>query len=126
MGTLSVFENMIEKKLLNMHTAFIAKVLSTNGETAKIQPLGMTQAYGEDSISQSVLSNIPVIHSARWKFKKETLQGVDVLVPTDIEAGDIVVCVCGERNITKAKKGINSIPVYGHHSMSDAVVVGIL
>lgn len=140
MGTMSVFENMVEKKLLNVHTAFIAKVLSTDGKKAKIQPLGMSQAYGEDSLNQSVLSNIPIIHSARWKLEEKRLWELNeiveqnvikkgdakVLVVEKIEAGDLVVCVCGERDITKSKKGINSIPVYGHHSMSDAVIVGIL
>lgn len=139
MSKLKWFEDMVETKLLNIHTVYIAKVLSTDGKTAKIQPLGKTKAYGEEAKSQSPLSDIPIIYSARWKLKKVKLQYVenvvnhspiikyvDILVPTDIAAGDLVVCVCGERDITEAKKGNNTVPALGHHSMSASVIVGIL
>lgn len=110
MGYGEVFNNMIEEKLLNMHTAYLAKVISTNGTTAKIQPLGNVKAYGQNAKAQSPLSNVPILKQAR----------------NEITTGDIVLCVCCERSITDAKKGINSTPVIGHHSMSDSIIVGCL
>lgn len=139
-GNLKFFENIVENKLLNTHTSFIGRVLSTNGVTAKIAPLGMSKGYDGSVLAQSPISNVPIIHSARWKLKKEKLryvknvsdhtpafEEVDILVPTEIAAGDVVVCVCCERDISEAKKGNNSVPAVGStHSMSNSVVVGIL
>ena len=145
---LKVFENMMENKLKSLHTAYLAKVISTDGKTAKIQPLGMTKAYGESAQAQSPLSNVPILQSARYKTTEKTLNyvtginttksngnitdislvkgSVDVLVPTQIAAGDIVLCVCCERDITDAKRGNNSVPALGRHSMSSSVIVGVL
>ena len=44
-----------------------------------------------------------------------------------LETGDIVCCICGERDITEAIRGeIPTSSPTGHHSMSDAIVVGVL
>ena len=140
MSGLSYFENIIESKLMMLHTAYLAKVLSTDGKTAKILPLGKVKAYGETAQDQKPLSNVPIIHSARWKMQEKELEYVtgiasgvtankgktNVLVPTAISAGDIVLCVCCERDITEAKKGNNVVPALGRHSMSNSVIVGIL
>lgn len=140
MGKLTAFENMMNNKLLNLHTAYLAKVISTNGKTAKIQPLGLTKAYGETAQKQSVLSSVPILQSAH-KVKIKTItyvKSVDFdtkkvieetatiteIVP--ISAGDIVYCGVCERSITEAKRGNNSTPVLGHHSMSDSVILGVL
>ena len=148
MGNLKVFENMIEKKLLNLHTAYLAKVISTNGITAKIQPLGMTQAYGESAQKQAPLSNVPiytqkvveksisVVTDVSLEIEKDgetikdvaispTKKDITVLQEESIKAGDIVLCVCCERDITEAKKGNNVVPTVGHHSMSDSIIVGV-
>lgn len=168
MGNTKFVDNMIESKLMNLHTAYLAKVLSVKGTTAKIQPLGNVKAYGESAKSQSVLSAVPIIESARTKIKKdgksaEVVTGVsatvkktkkkvkdvndkEIEVLTDVEVtitptkssvtmpstspiakGDIVICVCCERDITDAKRGSNSTPVIGsRHSMSNSVIVGVL
>lgn len=159
-----VTEQMLNNKLLALHTAYLAKVISTNGKTAKIQPLGMTKAYGGIAQKQSPLSSVPILNSARYKHSTKTItyvtevtvtpkvtketktiedttityvsgvtvtptvltksEEIPVLVP--LAAGDIVLCVCCERDITEAKKGNNSTPALGHHSMSDSVIVGVL
>lgn len=139
MGNLRFFENLIESKLLSLHTAYIGKVLTTDGKTAKVLPLGMSKAYGENAKKQTPLSNVPILHSARWKYEKKTLRYVsevkehkaeyeetEILVPTAIAAGDLVLCICCERDITEARKGNNSAPPVGRHSMSSSVIVGIL
>lgn len=149
MGILSVLNNMIENKLRALHTAYLAKVLSVSGNTAKIQPLGYVKAYGEAAQKQSPLSNVPI---ATQKIVNETIEVVDkvslelekdgdnvtdvklnitnktVTIPQveSISAGDIVICVCCERDITQAKNGNNTVPAIGHHSMSDSVIVGVL
>lgn len=171
MGKLDFFDNMIESKLLNLHTCYLAKVISTDGTTAKIQPLGKAKQYGETAVDQSPLSGVPIANSAKWKYTKETITYVkdvtlntstgsfatgvsggaespayvsstgnaltsatitqqketkDIVTVKPIAAGDIVVCVCGERNITEARKGNNAVPPVGHHSMSDSIIVAIL
>lgn len=123
MGQFKFIENMIEGKLLSLHTAYLAKVLSVNGSKAKIQPLGMTKAYGETAKKQSPLSSVPILSSARYKA---TLKGGELADVKPIASGDIVLCVCCERDITEAKKGKNATPALGHHSMSDSIIVGVL
>lgn len=144
-----ITEQMLNNKLLALHTAYLAKVISANESTAKIQPLGMTKAYGSAAQKQSPLSNVPI---ATHKIVNDTIEVVsgvscnvekdgDVLKDVKIEvekttinipqikpisAGDIVVCICCERNITEAKKGKNVLPPTGHHSMSDSIIVGVL
>ena len=83
----------------------------------------MVKAYGENAKSQSPLSNVPIVNSARYKA---TIEGEELKNIKPIASGDIVLCVCCERDITEAKKGNNSTPALGRHSMSDSVIVGIL
>lgn len=149
MGNLNFINNLIENKLKALHTAYLAKVLSVSGKTAKIQPLGYVKAYGETAQKQSPLSNVPI---ATQKIVSKTIEVVDdvtlklekdgdnvtdvkvnitnktITIPQveSISAGDIVICVCCERDITEAKHGNNAVPAIGHHSMSDSVIVGVL
>ena len=121
-----VTENMLNNKLLNLHTAYLAIVLSVSGNTAKIQPLGYTKAYGEEAKKQSPLSSVPILNSAKFKFKETVIEGEKVAGIEPIKKGDIVLCVCCERDISEAKKGKNALPVLGHHSMTDSLIVSIL
>ena len=144
-----VTEQMLNNKLLALHTAYLAKVISTNGNTAKIQPLGMTKAYGGIAQKQSPLSSVPIATQKIVKNSVSVVSGVTLDVEKDgdtikdvklnvskskvdiaetqaISAGDVVVCICCERDISQAKKGINSTPAIGHHSMSDSVIIGVL
>ena len=136
MGHLKVFDNMIEEKLLNLHTAYIGKVLSYSNGKATVQPLGVTKQYGKTAQTQSIVSNIPVIESAQNKIGTKTItyaydgagntKTETILTLTPLAKGDLVYCVCAERNITEAKNGKIATPQVGHHSRSDSVVVGIL
>lgn len=145
MGIDKYFNNAIQKQMLDLHTAFLAKVISATDRTATIQPLGMIKQYGETAKKQAVLQNVPI---AIQKIGKRTVSYVyDIttqkangyvtevtpLIKTEeflelvrLEKGDIVVCVCCDRDITDARKGINSTPVAGHHSLSDSVIVGLI
>ena len=152
MSGLSCIDDVIDRKLLDLHTAYIAKVLSVSGSTAKIQPLGMTKQTGEKAVSKSPISGVPIVKSAQKKITDKSItyvssvtfditntdgyvssispnintqtETISVLKP--IAAGDIVVCVCCDRNITEAKKGNNGVVPVGHHSLSDSVIVGVL
>lgn len=109
MGYAKYFDDLIDNKLLSLHTAYLAKVLSVSGSTAKIQPLGLTKETGEKAMKQSVLTAVP--------FTKQV---------KDMKKGDIAVVICCERNITEAKKGRNVLPPTGHHNMSDSIIIGTL
>ena len=95
MGYNKFFDNQIEKKLLDLNTAYIAKVINTNGSTAKVQPLGKIKQYGEDAQNQAVVSNVPIIYSARFKIAKQTVEidgtEYDLATLKPIGAGDIVI-----------------------------------
>lgn len=112
MGILKNLDDLIEKKLLELHTAYLAKVISVSGSNAKIQPLGMYKEYGKSAQKQAVLSHVPFT-----KTVKET---------GGVKKNDIVVCICCDRDITEAKKGKNVLPPVGHHSMSDSIIIGVL
>lgn len=119
---------MVEQKLLNLHTAYFAKVISVSGNSAKIQPLNMIKAVGQSGKKQAVLT-VPILKNVR-KFSTQsiTIKDFNITIPKIgmIEAGDIVYCLCSERDITETKKGKFSIPPTGHHRISDSVIVGVI
>lgn len=233
MGVQSVIDDSIEKKLLDLNVAYIAKVLSTDGKTAKIQPLGMIKQIGEEGKAKAPIPDVPIIESARYKLVEKTItyvsdievskstenvvsqvsasnknvvSSVDLNLSTNktgfvlldssyittttdsegdissvsftkktgnytyvsdgsisesttsvvssiqapttnvlsdvvvtpikktqtilekrqIAKGDLVYCVCADRDITESIKGVNSVPTVGHHNLSDSIIVGIL
>ena len=46
MGNLAFVEGAIEKKLRDLHCGYIGRVISTDGNTATVQPLGLIKEYG--------------------------------------------------------------------------------
>lgn len=129
MGNMSVFDAMIERKLMNLHCCYIGKVISTDGKTAKVQPLGLIPQTGK---ARAVVDDVPV--ACRYKIGTKTItyshgdntRSQVVAVPTQIEAGDLVVCLCADWNVTAARNGKNELPPTGAHSISDSIIVGIL
>lgn len=136
MGWQDIINNIVDQKILDLHCAYIAKVLSTDGLTAKIQPLDMIKQVGKAAQTQAVIEKVPIIQSARYKIKSERLTFLTSLAPTSetrdfailtpLEAGDIVVCLCADRDISKTKNGSVALPAHGSHSLSDSIIVGIL
>jgi hypothetical protein len=129
----NVLNDLIEQKLLSLHTAFFAKVISVSGNNAKIQPLNMIKANGKQAKKQAVMT-VPILKNVR-KFATKTVtittemdDKFSITIPTvsTISSGDIVYCACGEREITDNKKGKFSVPTTGHHRMSDAVIIGVI
>ena len=129
MGYLSSINAAIEKKLMDLHCAYIGKVVRTDGESATVQPLGLTKSTGESARAQAVVSNVPV--ACKYKLSTKTItdgdgKSVTVAIPEPIAAGDLVVCLCADRDITEARRGRNELPPAGRHSISDSIIVGIL
>lgn len=143
MGASQVFDNMIEEKLLNLHTAFIGKVVSVQSEEmCSVQPLDKIKAYGKSAKSQAVITRVPILNHVRhYELVKETLSvsegsispeehpkedNVGHLKVTPLESGDLVLCVCAERDISSSVNGNSTVPPVGHHQIANAVVVGLL
>lgn len=106
----SFFENMIEQKLLQLHTCYIAKVISVNGNFANIQPLSLIKGVNAASKQQAVINNTPIIKSALC----------------DVVEGSVVIVACCERDISQTRKGIFALPSIRRHSISDSVVIGVI
>lgn len=153
MGTFKYIDEIFNSKFENIHTAYLAKVLSANEveNTAKIQPLGMRKDEKGNAIKQSVLTKVPVCqHVRHWELKKQDLKvtisdtytggGSATITPNPhpveknighvkvefLKPGDIVVVVCCEMNISEAKRGTNSLVPTGRFSQSDSIIVGLL
>lgn len=104
------FRNLVEQKLMSLHTAFLATVLSVNGKYADIQPLSLIKAYNKEAKEQAMINNVPIC--------KHALE--------DVLEGCTVLCVCCERDISQTRKGNFALPSYRHHSLSDSVIVGVI
>lgn len=135
MGNTAFVENIVNRKLMDLHCAYIGKVTWTDGKTATVQPLGLVKEYGSTTTkAQAVVQDVPV--ACKYKLSTKTItyayngegntRSQTVAVPELIEKGDLVVCLCGDRDITEARRGKNALPPAGHHSISDSIIVGIL
>lgn len=129
MGSLGFVEDIVERKLMDLHCGYIGKVVWTDGETATVQPLGLVKERGGTAKKQAVVSNVPVF--CKYKLEAKDIKDGSgktqtVAVPTLIAKGDLVACLCADRDITAARRGSNEQPPAGHHSISDSIIVGIL
>lgn len=122
----NVFEDIIEQKLLNLHTGFIAKIISIKENTATIQPLSLYKQVGKEKAKQAVISDVPIGHNARFKLAWESYNEGKRLTATPILVGDTVYCLCADRDITKTKTGVFDVPQIGHHEINDAVIICVL
>lgn len=120
-------ENCMEDKLLELHTAFVGKVVKTDGKTATIQPMHLIKQIGEPEEKQAVIADVPILQSVR-KFRvversceKETRNHVEL---EEVAVGDIMYCLCAERDLTDARDGKFHLPTE-RHSLKDAVVIGV-
>lgn len=153
MGHLTVLDNLMEEKLMNMNTAFIGKITAIKKNSATIQPLNKVKQYGKTAQKQSVLLDVPILNHTKYKYEPYKLKYVkDVSISTtsadgyltsaslnvtkdeveiverkELKAGDVVLCVCSDRDITETKNGTLATPSVGrHHNMSDAIIVGVI
>lgn len=132
----TIVKSIVEEESKKIHVAFIAKILSVNGDKAKIQPLGLIRDYGGTAKKQTPITNVHIAESAKYKITSQNITYVydskgnkktqAVAVPIPIAKNDIVLCVCCDRNIAAALKGENSLPPVGYHNQSDCVIVSII
>lgn len=137
MGILGTLDKSVERKLMDMHCAYIGKVLSYSKSkgTAKIQPLGLIKYPGDEKPAvQPVVDNVPVLCGCKilehFDAIVKNASGAEVkkriVLGRDIRAGDTVACICADRNISAAVRGRNELPPAGQHSISDSIVVAVL
>lgn len=141
MSLAGVIKNIVEEESKKLHCAFLAKVLSVKNNKAKIQPLGLIRDYGGTATQQAPITNVHIAKSALNKVttkeieyissvnfdgKSVTKKAETIAKLTPIATGDIVLCVCCDRNIDAALKGENSLPPVGCHKQSDCVIVAII
>lgn len=132
----TVFNEMIDQALLQVHTGFVGKVVGVSGNLASIQPLNMVKATGGPPQKQAVIPNCPILQSARRFVQKEikTSSGGDpshshtvkIWEAVELAPGDTVFCACADRDISETRTGSFATPVMGHHTLAGAVVIGIL
>lgn len=124
---------LIDKKLLALHTAFLAIVLSVEGDKfgkrkATIQPLAMIKAKGKDAKKQAPMT-VPVLKNVH-KFRQHSYivgdTTINVTEAVELEKNDVVMCLCCERDISETQKGNYATPNLGHHRITDAVIVGVI
>lgn len=54
----NAISEIIESRLLELHTAFLAKVVAVNGKTYSIKPLAKYKQYGEEAKEYPVITNV--------------------------------------------------------------------
>ena len=129
---LKFIENLFNDKLLNLHTAFLGKVLSVQAGMARVQPLNMYMATNGEALEPTVVSSVvpPYVklktETITYRTSGDMIESKTVLVPQDLEKGDIVFCGVCERDISNAKNGIISQPAKRHHNMNDSVILCVL
>lgn len=128
MGNIEVLEGLIEEKILDLRTAFPASVISTGEKTATVQPLQQTKEIGRPAQKQPILTDVPVLSTVK-KFKSEeiTIEGTTFtnIKLEGLKRGDVVFCLCSERELSDTLTGKFTIPQIGHHEVKDAVIVGV-
>jgi len=137
MSEIGVIGNIIENKLMDLHTAYVAKVISISGNRAMVQPLTMYKEAGSAAQKPAVVG-ADILRGARYKLRPETITYVSsgsdyatpitktVMVGDPLSRGDIVFCACAERDSTEQKRGRMSESSVRRHSLSDSVIVGVI
>nr|WP_314099224.1 hypothetical protein [uncultured Lachnoanaerobaculum sp.] len=127
MANISYVNDIIEQALLNVHTGFIARIVNINGSSATIQPLSMNKSIGGEAKPQAVITSCPVINSC-GKFESFTCPttGNECMKFNKPQVGDLVFCMCADRDISETRHGTMVAPRSGHHELSFAVVIGVL
>lgn len=135
MGNMAFVEQIIDARLKDLNCGYIGKVIWTDGKTATVQPLGLIKEYGSTATkTQAVVQDVPV--ACRYKISTKTITyltstsgstgSTTVAVPREIKKGDLVACLCADRDISDARRGKNELPTAGTHRISDSIIVGIL
>lgn len=133
--TFKAIENHIEQKLMDLHTAFIGKIVGMSGGKFTVQPLNLMKQYGKQPEQQAVVKDVPALKTV-YKIELFEFEGTEAKHPTHkhgghvrfipIQEGDIVFCMCADRDITATQNGTMALPSAGRMEIKDAVIVGVL
>ncbi len=127
MGIQKYFDDMSQRLSMELSVAFVGRVLSVDAglTRAEVQPLGLIQQRGEAAKAQASVS-VPIAWTARYKLEPVTHEGLELLTYRKISAGDLVICVCCDHDISQDIRGANVLPEAGRHSKNYSVIVGVL
>ena len=125
-------ESFINGKLINIHTAFIGRVIAVNENIARVQPLTYSKnASGELKEQTPVAVYIP----QNIKVKQETITymtGADssetktVIVPDSVTVGDVVYCGVSERYITTENLNGKIAKPTRNHDINDSIILAVI
>ena len=129
MNGIGYFDMAIEKALLNVRTAYLAKVVTVNGNRAIVQPLDTYKVMGGKATQRKPVSALipPNIKLATqtitYLISTEQSESTTVLVPDNLSTGDIVMVGVCDRDITNAQRGIINGATDRHHNINDSVII---
>lgn len=125
-------EQIINEKIINLHTAFLGKVISINNKTARVVPLTYSKNISgvlkeQTPVSARIPQNIKVKRKdIMYRVSDNTSETTTVIVPDELVVGDIVFCGVSERDITSENIMGKTIEPTRHHDINDAVVLVVL
>ncbi len=125
-------EQIINEKIINLHTAFLGKVISINNKTARVVPLTYSKNISgvlkeQTPVSARIPQNIKVKRKdITYRVSDNTSETTTVIVPDELVVGDIVFCGVSERDITSENIMGKTIEPTRHHDINDAVVLVVL
>lgn len=120
-------DDYIENKLWNLHTAFLAKVISVSGKEYKIKPLSRMKEYGRSATDSPIITGVRRMKPKLTVTTTSCEHPATYTVEDKIEAGDIVVCVAHERDLSNVLDGTEGTPLSGiRHNLNDAIIIGVM
>lgn len=128
---MNFIENLINSKIINIHTAFIGKVTAINGNIARVQPLTYSKnARGELKEQTLIAARIPrniklKEQDITYRVSDYSSQTTTVIVPDKLVVGDIVYCGIADRDISEENLSGKIIEPTRHHDINDSVILAV-
>lgn len=118
--------NFVRDKLLALHTAMPCKVISYDESTkrATVQPLYKTKEYDKPAAALPVIEDVPVL---KQRFRVN--DGEEQEYTPVYQTGDVVFVAFSERALDAVMAAPGQIVLPDstrHHSLNDAVILGVL
>ena len=127
------FNNTVDQTILNIHTAFIARVIKIHDDRAIVQPMQSICQVGTDT--QIPMGNVSAVIPRNLKYKTSSItyrisntesKTTTVLVPDELAVGDMVYVGICERDITNALVGDPTLSTYRTHDINDGVILKVI
>ena len=117
-------KSIINQRLMDTHTNYLANIVSMDINKATVQPLNMLKIFGQKAQTAAVISDVPILMPYKYVYMvDEKTNEVLEIKQEELEVGDTVYCGVCDRDISEAKKG-NIAAVSGrHHNLSDSIVI---